>query len=39
MYLFAVVTNNANGFVRHIGWDHHIYESSDIKYRHNFLGK
>jgi len=39
IYLFAVVTNNANGFVRHIGWDHHIYESSDIKYRHNFLGK
>jgi hypothetical protein len=37
--LYAVVTDNANGFVRHIGWDHHINESPDIKYRHQFLGK
>ena len=37
--LFAVVTNNQNGFVRHIGWNEHIYESPDIKYRHQFPGK
>lgn len=36
---FAVVTNNVNGFVTHIGWNYHINESSDIKYRHQFLGK
>jgi hypothetical protein len=37
--LFAVVTNNVNGFVRHIGWNDHIHESPDIKYRHQYLGK
>jgi hypothetical protein len=37
--LFAVVTKNNNGFVRHIGWNHHINESSDIKYRCQFPGK
>jgi hypothetical protein len=37
--LFAVVTNNVNGFVRHIGWNNHIRESPDIKYRNQFPGK
>jgi hypothetical protein len=37
--LFAVVTNNVNGFVRHIGWNNHIHESQDIKYRNQFPGK
>jgi hypothetical protein len=37
--LFAVVTTNSNGFVKHIGWESHIKESSDIKYRNQFPGK
>lgn len=37
--MFAVVTNNVNGYVKHIGWNDHIYESPDIKYRHQFPGK
>jgi hypothetical protein len=36
---YAVVTNNVNGYVDHIGWNDHIYESSDIKYRKDFIGK
>lgn len=35
--LFAVLTNNIEGFVRHIGWNHHICESPDINYRHQFI--
>jgi hypothetical protein len=37
--LFAVVTKNITGYVRHIGWNDHINESPDIKYRYQFLGK
>jgi hypothetical protein len=37
--MFAVVTTNVNGFVRHIGWNNHIAESADIKYRRYFPGK
>ena len=36
---FAVVTNNSNGYVRHIGWDHHIDNIDSIKYRHQFPDK
>ena len=36
---FAVVTKNNAGFVRHVGWNSHISESSDIKYRRQFPGK
>ena len=36
---YAVVTNNVNGYVTHIGWNDHIYESNDIKYRKDFPGK
>jgi hypothetical protein len=36
---YAVVTNNVNGFVRHIGWNDHIPESPDIKYRKDFPDK
>ena len=37
--MFAVLTNNINGFVRHIGWNNHIENSNDIKYRCQFPGK
>jgi hypothetical protein len=37
--MFAVVTNNVNGFVSHIGWNNHIEESNDITYRSYFPGK
>lgn len=37
--MFAVVTKYEDGFVTHIGWNDHICESDDIKYRKNFTGK
>lgn len=37
--LFAVVTDDVNGYVSHIGWNEHINESNDIKYRNQFSGK
>ena len=36
---YAVVANKPSGYVNHIGWNCHIKESHDIKYRKDFIGK
>jgi hypothetical protein len=36
---YAVVANKPSGYVNHIGWNDHINESDDIKYRKDFIGK